>query len=323
MRFTIDGTGAASVGTGLGNLLKAAALAPQLKQQAQMTAALRDSQIYQNNMQGNKAGVEAENTRFTLDQRQGIDNLIANDPALAPYMRNMMTAFKLTGDTNAERLAKSGTEFQTQGFRDQAAQNVGDVDQMNRFISLAADKAYEPFASVGNTGRYINQATGAGGVSEETLAKLFGAVQNSIINENNAQAANAGASAAIDNARLGILNETGSLPGTQGGGEDATNAKTRNAIIAAVEKDLPGALEEEITAEVDRRLARRGLSVQPPVKPAPVPNKNPSPAPAKPIMDAQATSQALDAARAAIARGAPRDKVIERLKQNGIEPAGL
>lgn len=32
---------------------------------------------------------------------------------------------------------------------------------------------------------------------------------------------------------------------------------------------------------------------------------------------------ALAAARSAIARGAPRDKVIERLRQNGIDPAGL
>jgi len=34
-------------------------------------------------------------------------------------------------------------------------------------------------------------------------------------------------------------------------------------------------------------------------------------------------SPAIDEARAAIAKGAPRDKVIERLRQNGIDPAGL
>ena len=36
-----------------------------------------------------------------------------------------------------------------------------------------------------------------------------------------------------------------------------------------------------------------------------------------------AAGNPLDEAKAAIAAGAPRDKVIERLRQNGIEPSGL
>lgn len=54
----------------------------------------------------------------------------------------------------------------------------------------------------------------------------------------------------------------------KGTGADATNAKARNAVVAAVERELgTTATDAEIQAEVDRRMARRGTG-----------NKNPAPA---------------------------------------------
>lgn len=197
-----------------------------------------------------------------------------------------------------------------------------------------------PFDDVGTTGYAINGLTGGISEGNGVLARLFGQQQGALTNQRNAAAGASSASASLSNARRDrvsagldkpqtILDEdTGlatliTLPtagGTntvgvavpKGTGVDATNAKARNAIIAAVEKDLPGASEQEISAEVEKRLARRGLSA----------NKNPggsgngSKIPAK-------DPAALDKARAAIASGAPRDAVIKRLKDNGIDTTGL
>lgn len=250
------------MGDGIGSIFKAMAMAPAMRQQAERDAALRSAQTYGANMQGNLAGSKAEQERYTLTQRQA-----PVDEAMPQYLQSAQKIFQMTGDTNAERVANAGTAAQTQSIRDQALASVEDADMMNRLNTLAKPGAtYMPFDNVGNTGRTMNKATGEGAILDATLAKLFDGVQQSAASENYAQANNANASAGKHSAgreqillESGILRDTGKLPGRAGSGEDSTNAKTRNALIAAVEKELFGAGDDEIMAEVERRLSRRGI----------------------------------------------------------------
>ena len=61
-----------------------------------------------------------------------------------------------------------------------------------------------------------------------------------------------------------------------------------------------------------------------PAAAAPAPNAAQPSTPRPPPSNGRAVAGSpLDRARAAIAAGAPREQVIERLRQNGIEPEGL
>lgn len=347
MKFTLDAGGAQAAGQGIGNLFKAYALGPQLRQQAEQDTAAKLAQIYANNMQGNKYGSEAETNRFTLDQRRGVDDQITADPAMTPYMQNLLRTFKLTGDTNAERVARAGTEFQTQGIRDQAVANVANLDTMNRLNTLAKPgDTYMPFDNVGTSGYSLNKATGAQTEANPVIAKLFQQVEGALANQRNAAAGASGAAGALSNARRErvvsgldkpvtiVDDETGQASVTalptrgdprtigvapvKGTGVDATNAKTRNAIIAAIEKEQPGLDDAAFAAEVEKRLARRGLSG--------TGNKNPAPAQDKPkiaLPQGYTSDRALSEAKAAIASGKDRNAVIQRLRDMGVDTKGL
>ena len=284
MKFTLDAGGAQGAGQGIGSLFKAYALGPMYQQQAAQDTASKVASAYAHNMQGNKYGSEAAGNEFTLDQRKGVDSAITADPAMTPYMQNMMRAFKLTGDTNAHRVAQAGTEFQTQGLRDQALASP-DIDTMNRVLSVAAEKPYMPFDNVGTSGYSINKATGGQVEGNPVIAKLFQLAEGAQANQRNAAAGASGASAGLANARkervtqgldkpVTIVDEdTGQATVTtlptrgspvsigvapsKGTGEAATNAKARNAVIAAVEKEFPYGNETEIMAKVNERMARR------------------------------------------------------------------
>jgi hypothetical protein len=293
MKFTLDAGGAQAAGQGIGNLFKAYALGPQMRQQAEQDTAAKLAQIYANNMQGNKYGSEAETNRFTLDQRRGVDDQITADPTMTPYMQNLLRTFKLTGDTNAERVARAGTEFQTQGIRDQAVANVANLDTMNRLNTLAKPgDTYMPFDNVGTSGYSINKATGSQTEANPVIAKLFQQVEGALANQRNAAAGASGAAGALSNARRErvvsgldkpvtiVDDETGQASVTalptrgdprtigvapvKGTGADATNAKARNAVVSAVEREMgTTATDAEIQAEVDRRMARRGVNKSP------------------------------------------------------------
>ena len=291
MKFTLDAGGAQAAGQGIGNLFKAYALGPQMRQQAEQDTAFKGAQIYHHTMSGNKSGAEAEGLSMTNRARQA-----PVDPTLSRYMQDAYKLFQATGDTNMERFANAGTAIQTQGIRDQAVANVDNLDAMNRLNTLTKPgDTYEPFRTVGNTGGAINQATGAGTVYDPTIAKIYEQVQGSLANQRNAAAGASGASAGLSNARRErvvsgldkpvtiVDDETGlasvtALPtrgdprtigvaAPKGTGADATNAKTRNAIIAAVERELSTSDDAAIMAEVEKRLARRGIGG----------NKNPAP----------------------------------------------
>ncbi len=281
MKFTLDSYGAEPMAQGIANAIKTAAMVPMARDQAEQGAALQAARIYAANMSGNKAGAEAENTRYTLGQRQGVEDLIAKNPEFAGYLKNAVRLFGLTGDTNIERVAKAGSEMQTQGIRDQALAAVDNVDRMNRLNTLAKPgDTYMPYDNVGTTGYSLNKATGAMDAANPVLAKLFSGVQGSIMNENNAQAGAAGASASLSNERrraiqqgdvqagndadgnpiayrIGTSGKVEVIPGVtpraKSSGADAATAKARARIAEQVAKD-PMIAPEDQEAEVERRV---------------------------------------------------------------------
>ncbi len=193
-------------------------------------------------------------------------------------------------------MAKAADTEQTMRERAAIIQNPALALPTAQAFFATSGKA--PFDNVNNTGFSLNALTGGQFEANPVLAKLFGDVERSKATENLAQAGSASASAGLSNARRDrvvsgldkpvtiVDDESGQATVTaiptrgetrtigvapaKGSGVDATNAKTRNAIIAAVEKDLGQyATEEQITAEVNKRLARRGIGQSG--------NKNPAP----------------------------------------------
>lgn len=260
MKFTVDGTaagGAQAAGQGVGSIFKALALAPAARQQAEQEAALTLAKIYNANMTGNKAGAEAQAQTLTNDVRT---NLNLDEPGITPYERSVRQAFKWTGDRNIERVAKAGTQFQTQNLRDRAIE-APDVDAMNRLISVAGNKAYMPFDDVGQTGVSINKATGAQVDANAVLQKLFSNQQGALANQRNASA---GASNAMRDLRVNELNtlkdQAASL--AAGGGNGAassmgtkplTNAQLRTNQDIDAARSYVNDLPRETVAGVMRK----------------------------------------------------------------------
>lgn len=341
MKFTLDAGGAQAAGQGIGNIFKAYMMGPQVRQQAEQDTAAKLADTYYRNMAGNKYGAEAEGLSMTNTARRA--------PIDSSLPSNLQTAFKLfqaTGDKNVDNLAKAGTAIQTQDFRDKAAANVGDLDMMNRLNTLAKEGAtYTPFDAVGTTGYSVNKATGQGD-GLDVLRKLFGEESGARVlrdkgaaNSSNAAAGKYGAETRQTNLETGILEKTGAKPGA---GREASEGALSSTILRTLQ--IP-ALDEKgrtvrnpITGEQETTTDQAAMTqfygwldaegrkptatafAQWEARGRPAANKSPAPAPATPKMD---TSAALTKAREALAKGAPRDKVIERLRKNGIDPAGL
>lgn len=255
MKFTLDAGGAQTAGQGIGNLFKAYALGPQMRQQAEQEAAKSAADLYYRQMAGNKYGAEAEGLSMTNSARKA-----PVDPSLSRYMQDAYKLFQATGDTNAQNLAKAGTEVQTQGIRDQALANVGDLDMMNRLNALSKEgTTYKPFAAVGNTGGAINQATGQGIVSDAVLRELFGDKNASEIMENKAQANSANASAGkytaeadIERQKADRLRTTGALPGTGAEGSEGALSSTILNTLRVPALDAKGRpVRNPITGELE------------------------------------------------------------------------
>jgi len=342
MKFTLSAGGAQAAGNGIGNIFKAYMMGPQVRQQAEQDTAAKLAQIYANNMQGNKYGAEAEGLSMTNTARKA-----PIDPTLSRYMQDAYKLFQATGDGNMERFANAGTALQTQGIRDQALGNVADVDTMNRYNTLAKPgETYMPFKAVGDTGAAVDQATGDGAVFDEVLRKLFSQESGAKVlrdqgaaNSSNAAAGKYSADARQTDLETGILGRTGAKPGA---GREASEGALSSTILRtlqipaldergrAVRNPITG--EQETTTDLaamtrfyewldaDGRKPTATAFAQWEARGRPSANKSPAPGQATPKMGASA---ALEKAREALAKGAPRDKVIERLRKNGIDPTGL
>lgn len=344
MNFTIDGnTGALAAGQGIGNMIKAAALAPMYRQNAEQDALLKGAQVYHHNMAANKAGTEAEllaqklglqrdplknvmiEQQVPLDRRAAIESFMQSGsfgpsyeapadgvgpvqpaPVDPSKMGNIARAIALYNKTlgvggKVDDMAQAA-EIE-QRMRDRAGVISGQAP-LPVAQAYAATSGKAPFNNVGNTGTTLDVLTGNQFEGSPALAKLFAATQDALTGQRNAAAGASNASAGLSNARRDrvssgldkpvtiVDDESGQATVTaiptkgearsigvaapKGTGADATNAKTRNQIIAAVEKDLSGASEEQIAAEVDKRLARRGIAGSG--------NKNPKPGKPDPTM---------------------------------------
>ncbi|GAB3188544.1 hypothetical protein GCM10027292_17510 [Hydrogenophaga aquatica] len=341
------GAGRAIAG-GLGALLQGEAVRQRAQQEQEQSLA----DIYYRNMMGNQAGAnavkigeEATGLRLTNEARQA-----PVDVSMPAYMQLAQRLFQMTGDTNMERFANAGTAIQTQGIRDQAVANVDNLDMMNRLNTLASPgETYMPFSAVGNTGGALNQATGQGTVFDEALRSLFAdesgakvARDRGAANASNAAAARSNAQRDMTLAELEFLNTRGSRPGTGAeGSEGALSSTILNTLRIPALDDRGRPVRNPLTGQLETQIDQAALSqfyawatennrrptatafAQWEAQGRPSGNKNPAPAQPAGTMSTEARAAALARAREAIARGAPRDKVIERLRQNGIDPTGL
>lgn len=280
--FAIDGgaAGATSLANGIGSALKAAAMGDYYKNDA-----------YLSQMGKVKTAEEAKGLQMTNQHRINTDEMLKDD-TLSPFRRAQLVAFKLAGPQYMHNFSKSGETEQGIEHREAILQDPTKALPVAQAHFATSGKA--PFDNISDTGYSINQATGEAVVSHPGLAKLFHGSEGALANQRNASAGESGARTARVKSGLDhtvtTLDENGkpmvtALP-TGGGfqhiapakqtttGVDATNAKAYNAVVAAVEKDMPGAKDDKIQAEVDARWARRS-----------VPNKNPAPAPAAPTMN--------------------------------------
>lgn len=263
--FTLDaGGGAQAAGQGIGNLVRAFMLGPQVRQQAEADAALRSAQTYNANMSGNKSGAEAVGLGITNEARRAP---IATDQP--DYMKAAMRLFQNTGDTNALRIAQAGSELQTQGYRDNAASSMDNLDLLNRWNTLAKPgDTYTPMKAVGATGTALNEATGEQIVANEAIRRLFGDKTSSEIRENNAQAnssnASAGKSAAeaeLTKAKVDHLGRTGALPGS--GAEGGGGALSTNVLVpirTPVHDERGRVVRNPITGETETQIDPAQLS---------------------------------------------------------------
>lgn len=264
------------------------------------------------------------------DQQMG---LIARAIALAN--RTNMTG------SNVQQMSNAAATDQE--VRDRAAIVAGGP-ALPTAQAYFATSGKAPFNNVGDTGYSVNGMDGGQAAANPVLAKLFSQVQGALASQRNAAAGASGAAAGLSRTRAErvasgldkpvtvVDDETGQATITalptkgeartigvapaKGTGVDATNAKARNAVVAAVERELgSGATDDEINAEVERRLSRRGGANK-----SPVPSGNP---PKIKLPQGVTPDNAIEQARAAIAKGKDRAAVIQRLQDMGVDTKGL
>lgn len=333
----------AGAGRGIAGAVGALLQGESVRQRAQQEQEQLLAETYYRNMTGNRAGAEA--LKFGEEATGlGLTNAARQapiDPALSRYMQDAVRLFQLTGDTNMERFANAGTAIQTQGLRDQALANVGDLDKMNRLNTLTRPgETYMPFSAVGNTGGAINQATGEGTVWDEALRSLF-------TEESGAQVARDRGAANASNAAAGRSSE-GALSSTilrtlQVPALDDKGRPVRNPITGEIQTQIDQAAlarfyawtsangrRPTATAFAQWEAQGRPAAAASPATAQPAPTAGPAAAAPRPGPVAApgagptaARAAALESARQAIARGAPREQVIQRLRQHGIDPTGL
>ena len=280
--FAIDGgaAGANSLAKGIGNALQRVALADSYKNDA-----------YLSTMGKVKTAEEAKGLQMTNQHRINADAMLQDD-TLSPFRRAQLVAFKLAGPQYMHNFSKSGETEQGIEHREAVLQDPTKALPVAQAHFATSGKA--PFDNISDTGFSINQATGEQIMSHPGLAKLFNAKEGALAAQRGAAAGEHGARTARIKSGLDhtvtTLDPTGKpmvtamptggapvhiAPAKQSTtGVDATNAKAYNAIVTQVEKDMPGAKDDKIQAEVDARWSRRAGA-----------NKNPAPAAAAPTMN--------------------------------------
>ena len=351
MKFTLNAGGAQQAGQGIGNMFKAFVLGPQMRQQAEQTAALNGAKLGQAQATARyanaRAGLDENQLAAQQDPLQSAMLQLGLPTNLAPAFQSKLASGSFGPSYDAPGVDGVGPQQQAPATDDQMAklgqamslmqritgtgsniqqgaeaglkeQQMRQIEQIVRDPSVAgaigtaqaAVNGKSLFNPTGNTGQSTQNFTGASGPVNDVLAKIFGTGEGALAGQRDASALASRASAGLSGAKQlrteggydkthDILDEdtgaatvtrfpTGGEPVSigvapkKGTGEAATNAKARNAVIAAVEKDMgQGYSNEEIMAEVDKRMARR------------TGNKNPSPKPT----DAKIVDAPMDAAK--------------------------
>lgn len=272
-QFTLDGgaAGAQAIGTGFGDIFKAAVMGDRVQQDA-----------YLKSMGQVKTAEEARGLRMTNDHRANVDNMLS-DPNMEAYRKAQLLAFKLAGPQYMDNFSKAGETEQGNVSRQAIINDPSLATNVAKAFFATSGKA--PYDNVGDTGFSVNKVTGETIAANPVMAKLFQATEGTLAGERAARRDRI--SSGLDHTVV-TLDENGrpmvtALP-TKGGmnmiapakptssGLDATNAKAYNQIVTQVEKEMPGAPDEKVQAEVDKRWARRVPTGT---------NKNPAPAAAR------------------------------------------
>jgi hypothetical protein len=219
----------------------------------------------------------------------------ADDQTMANLGRAMSLLQRITATgSNVSQGAEAGLKEQQMRQIEQVASNPAFAGAIG--TAQAAGHGKPLFNPTGNTGQSVQNFTGASGPTNDVLAKLFGTSEGALVTQRNASAGASRAAAGLSGARQlrteggydkthDIVDEdtgaatvtrfpTGGEPisigvaPSKGTGEAATNAKARNAVIAAVEKEFPYGSEADIMAKVNERMARRTGNKSPPPVPA-------------------------------------------------------
>lgn len=347
--------GYANAGNAIGQLIGLiAGGGGNLRTKAQAEGALMGAQTYAHNMHGNKYGEEARGLRMTNDNRVAIPQMIAVDTSMPQYKKDMLQMFQLMGGNpgNPDQLASAGQRFQEMGYRDAAVQNPAIAGQIAQAaIAANGGQLYRQ----GDAGTVVNSATGETRVGAPGLYNADLGVKQAQANQHNQHAGYYGAQRqgkVLENQLQTMDNEAArqglTLPSKGPGGGDKANynvtglaAKAFSAPVldkqgrpvldvltqkpmmthdpAAQEKFSRWALANNKTNW--NYAVAEWLASGRPDAPAPL---NVVGAQGGPSTQAvQDSGGVIDRARSAIANGAPRDQVINRLRQMGIDPAGL
>lgn len=209
--------------------------------------------------------------------------------------------------TNWDQLANAAGRRQEQGYIDAIVQGRAPAAGVGQAYAATGGKPL--IDAVGTTGVGFNRFTGQGGVIDQGLRTLFGNKTQADIARDRAAAGASSEAGKLSGARRSRVEQGLDKPITiedddgdasittlptvgepvvrgkavkKSGGVEATNAKARNQIKAAVEKELgPSATDAEIDAEIARRIARRP-ELSGGKAPAAAPAAAPAPAPAAP-----------------------------------------
>jgi hypothetical protein len=302
MKFTLDAGGAQAAGQGIGNMFKALALGQQYRDKAEQDALFNNARMAQAAASARKSNADAQiaetrlgfasNPMETAMLELGLPTGQADDfrtrletgkwggqyappgDGMGPTMPEPVdddTVAKL-GQTISLLHRMYGTESNVQqgaaaALTDQQRRNIDRViaghsmaENVGRAYAAAEGKAL--FENVGNTGYSLDKFGGGQSEANPVLAKLFGQVQQSMANENNAQAANAGASAKLTNQKLNVLNTVGALPGTGSDGAEGALSSTILGTLKVPALDEKGRPvrnpitgEQEMTVDLDAQRA--------------------------------------------------------------------
>lgn len=201
-KLNLNDEGALSAGQGVGNLLKAFAMAPQMRQQAAQNQEAVMAKIFADSMHGRKLSAEANDQEMTTRYREGVDAELATNQSLTPYERALRIGFKYAGPQHMQNWSSAAEKEKK--IADVAAIQANPALAQTTGIAYGAIKGELPFTSVNDGGHSFNRYTGSTVEANPVLAKIFSDKKQSEIQENRAQAKKA---SSTDGLKIGQIRD--------------------------------------------------------------------------------------------------------------------